>query len=204
MEEVADCANVLTLIESFEDAENFYAVTRYMNGGSLFDYITKQPSQPLQEDTAQEIIRQIATGLKGLHEKDIVHRDIKIDNILVNSSNSGEIKFYVADLGSGAKLAFEDTASFMIGTRGYVAPEILKGDDYSKEVDIFSLGCLMHALLSAKLPFWTESKREQNLRVVKEAFNTESNAHIASLSAEAKNLLASMLAKEPSQRPSVE
>lgn len=150
MDEVSDCSNILTIIESFQDAEHVYIVSRYMSCGSLFDYIIKQEDSRIDEKRAQDIIHQIATGLRNLHKRNIVHRDIKVDNILVNISARGQPKFYVADLGSGVKLdSDEETCTFMIGTRGYVAPEILRGNAYGKSVDIFSLGCLMHAILSA-------------------------------------------------------
>lgn len=89
MEEVSGCSNILSLIESFEDANNFYVVTRCMNCGSLMDYIMKQSNSPLPENQARDIIQQIATGLSGLHQRNIVHRDIKIENILVDTSVKG-------------------------------------------------------------------------------------------------------------------
>lgn len=204
MEALSDSENVLKIIESFEDDEAIYAVTRFMNAGTLFDYLVKQKTQPLTEEHTKEIIRQVATGLKCMHKKHIVHRDIKLDNILVNKSH-GECKFYLADMGSGQRLqSADDTASFLIGTRGYTAPEIVRGKSYGLGVDIFSLGCLMHALLSARLPFWEDDRAKMSKRVVREAFNTEENAHIAGLSAEAKELLSGMLAKKSSDRLTVD
>ena len=81
----------------------------------------------MTEAHARHIITQVALGLKGLHERLIVHRDIKIENILM-SDLSLNAKLRIADLGSAVKLsALTDTSTFSIGTPGYIAPEILSG-----------------------------------------------------------------------------
>lgn len=93
-------------------------------------------------------------GLQDLHQKNIVHRDIKLENILMSSlQNNFQAK--IADFGSATILPTADSkARLQIGTNGYFAPEILKAEEYGKEVDIYSLGALTYALLTAKLPFW--------------------------------------------------
>ena len=88
----------------------------------------------------------------------------------------------------------------MIGTRGYLCPEILQAKAYGLKCDIWSLGCLLYALLSARLPFWADERREMNKKVINEAFDTEENASIAALSPAAKDLLCGMLAKNPNER----
>ena len=102
-------------------------MTRFMAGGDLFNYIVKQPNQPLLEDQTKMIIRQVATGLQALHKRNIIHRDIKVDNMLVASTEL-ETEVRISDLGSAIKLQSADgTSNFQIGTPGYVAPEVLKG-----------------------------------------------------------------------------
>ena len=75
-----------------------------MQGGDLFRYITKQPDQPLPERQVKRIIKQVLSGLQSLHHRNIVHRDIKIDNILMESL-SEDAEVYIADVGSAAKLS---------------------------------------------------------------------------------------------------
>ena len=112
----SDDSNVLKLVESFENDEYFVAVTRFMNTGSLFDFIIKQKTQPLSEEQTKEVMRQVATGLRALHKRNIVHRDIKIDNVLVHTVNE-QPQFFLADMGSGAMLSSADgPATFRIGT----------------------------------------------------------------------------------------
>ena len=74
-------------------------------------------------------------------------------------SLSEDAKVYIADVGSAAKLSSpEERCSFQIGTPGYTAPEVLAGQAYSMQCDIYSVGALMHALISAQLPFWDEDR----------------------------------------------
>ena len=109
---MSGCQNVLKMYECFEDDEFYYLVTPYMTGGDLFRYITKQPDQPLQERNVKRIIKQVLVGLKGLHSRNIIHRDIKIDNILMESL-SEDAEVYIADVGSAAKLSSpEESCTF--------------------------------------------------------------------------------------------
>ena len=91
------------MLECFEDNDSYYCVTPFMAGGDLFRYITKQPDQPLLERQVKRIIKGVATGLQGLHHRNIIHRDIKIDNILMNNLTE-DAEVFIADLGSAAKL----------------------------------------------------------------------------------------------------
>ena len=96
-----------------------------------------------------------------MHDRNIVHRDIKIENILM-SDNTAKAEVRIADMGSAVKLnSAAEKLTFKIGTPGYVAPEILEGKPYSFPVDIWSLGCLMHLLIGGNLPFWTEDRNER-------------------------------------------
>ena len=149
-----NCSNVLQVIESFTTDSAYVIVTQYMQG-NLFNYVCAQPSQPLDEDLAKSIIRQVAKGLQGMHSKNIIHKDIKIENILMTDL-SRKAQARIADFGCSEKLESADsTASFRIGTPGYMAPEVLAGKQYTCAVDIYSLGALMHVLLTASLPFWS-------------------------------------------------
>lgn len=195
-----NCENLLRTLETFEDNEYYYIVTEFMQAGDLFKYICKQPDQPLDEEHAKSVIKQIATGLSVLHSKHIVHRDIKIENILVTSFSRNST-FKLADFGSATQFASaSDKADFQVGTHGYLAPEVLKGEDYNCAVDIYSLGAVLHVLLSAKLPFWDEDRSEMRRKVKQEALDLEQDPYTANLSENAKDLLRGMLAKDAAQR----
>ena len=115
------------MVDSYEDACNHYIVTKFMPAGDLLNYLQKQPVQPLTEVHAKKIIRQVLEALEDLHERRIVHRDIKVENILMSDlSESARVR--IADFGSSIKLgSAEEKTSFRIGTPGYIAPEIILG-----------------------------------------------------------------------------
>ena len=155
----SDCKNILDLIEVFEDDMAYYVVSKFMPAGDLYRYICRQPSQPLDEEHTKLIIKQVCQGVQALHKRNIIHRDIKIENILMND-NTRESNLKLADLGSATKLESADsTTTFQIGTPGYLAPEVLEGKPYSFSCDIWSIGALMTVLLSAKLPFFDEDRK---------------------------------------------
>ena len=196
-------SNILELVDSFEDAENIFLVTKLMAGGDMLNYLMKQETQPLTEMHAKIIIRQVAIGVRSLHEKNIVHRDLKIENLLM-ADMTFNTKVRIADLGSAARLASPTaTTTFKIGTPGYMAPEMLAGQAYGLPIDVFSLGCILHVSLTATPPFWEDDRKQRNERVCNEPFDPSSNQFLAGLSAPLLNLLSRMLAKDPAQRPTI-
>ena len=87
-------------------------------------------------------------AVAGLHARNILHRDIKLDNIMVSESVKG-LRVHLADLGSAVKLSSPTaTSTFMIGTPGYIAPEMLCFKPISLPYDIWSLGAIMYCLLT--------------------------------------------------------
>lgn len=138
-----------------------------------------------------------------MHELNIIHRDIKIENILTQDF-SEDTKIRIADLGSSIRLNSPDEkVNFKIGTPGYIAPEILKGEPYSFAVDVWSLGCLLHVLLCATPPFWDDERSIRNKKVCEEQLDLESNQFLCSLSDSCKSLLHLMLCKDPKKRPTI-
>ena len=159
------CRKILELHETFEDADHIFIVTAVMAGGDLLNYLIKQKSQPLSEEHVRKIVRQVAIGIEGLHKKNIIHRDIKLHNILMSDS-SENAKVRIADFGSACKLESKDgTSNFRIGTPGFIAPEVVRGQSYGLGCDIWSLGALMHSILFAECPFWDENDSKRNIKL---------------------------------------
>ena len=176
---------------------------KYMPAGDLYRYI-RLIDQPLDEDHAKLIIRQVAKGIQALHSHLIIHRDIKSENILV-TDNSRETTIKIADYGSAFKLqSANDTANLRIGTPGYTAPEVLRGKKYGLGCDIWSIGALMHFLLSCRAPFTDYDHRNYNIRALIEPLNLEADQYLTQLSDPAKDLLWCMLEKDPRYRPTIE
>ena len=141
--------NILRAIETFEDEDYYYIVCELAPAGDLFNYVCKQADQPLQETQAKMVLKQVANGLKTMHEMNIIHRDIKLENVLMMDF-SEDAMAKLADFGSSLMLRNEqDFGSKQIGTMGYFAPEILRGEHYGTKADIYSLGALLYALLTA-------------------------------------------------------
>lgn len=99
-----EVSNMVELLECFESFESFFIVTKYESGGDLCDFLIKQSVFPLPENTVRNIVWQIVSAMRGLHANNILHRDIKINNILVSES-SGSLRCCLADLGSAVKLS---------------------------------------------------------------------------------------------------
>jgi serine/threonine protein kinase len=134
----------------------------------------------------------------------IVHKDLKPDNILLNSKNRSVLDIRLADFGFASvigDMASKREEKIICGTPGYIAPETLKGHGYSLKSDIFSAGCIFYSLLTGDNLFYVEDyndtlalNRECNLRP---AFLLPS---IVALSDDCKNLLRGLLAADPSKR----
>lgn len=126
-----------------------YIFLELMNGGSMTS-IVHSKRQSLSLEFIKYSLYCVAQGLKDLHYYNILHRDIKSDNILCNSD--GEVK--VADMGLSTFLteqrAYRET---QLGTLGWLSPEIAEGVMYSKEVDVWAFGCFAHELATGEPPF---------------------------------------------------
>ena len=121
------------------------------------------------------------------------------------SDTTRDATLKLADLGSAAQLESSDSkTTFQIGTPGYLAPEVLLGQPYSFSCDVWGIGALMTVLLSAKLPFFDEDRKERKRRVCTEPLDLEACEYMANLSQPAKDLVTGMLIKDPEQRLTVE
>ncbi len=111
---------------------------------------------------------QLLLTMDFIHKKGVVHRDIKLDNILINKRDEGEYKVKIADFGMASFIQVPDSNNegagsllyMKCGTPGYVAPEILRSEGYNSKCDIFSLGSLMFNLLTGLYLFSGEDQKE--------------------------------------------
>ena len=122
-----------------------------MAGADLFDYVHAR-SFNLGEERVCEIAYQMALGIKYLHNYGIVHRDLKLENIMMTDQTEQSVPKLV-DFGLAKIIGPNEKASEPFGTLGYVAPEILEKKPYSYSCDLWSLGCIIYALLCSSLPF---------------------------------------------------
>ncbi|XP_064643227.1 protein kinase C iota type-like isoform X2 [Lineus longissimus] len=132
----------------FQTASRLFFVIEFVNGGDLMFHMQRQRRLP--EDHARFYSAEIILALNFLHERGIVYRDLKLDNVLLDSE--GHIK--LTDYGMCKEgIRPGDTTSTFCGTPNYIAPEILRGEDYGFSVDWWALGVLMFEMLAGRSPF---------------------------------------------------
>ena len=138
--------NIIKFIEIMRSTNNTYFVYEYCNGGNLLSLLEKKKF--LKEKQAIVYFKQVLEAFKVLVQKNIIHRDIKIENILLHDD-----KIKVADFGFCQKLELNSFAYKRLGSPLFMAPEILRQMPYDGRCDIYSLGCLLYNLLYGKNPY---------------------------------------------------
>ncbi len=178
----------------FEDHENIYLVLQYISGRDLAKYFKEElPSR----ETTSKILSQVIEALKYCHQNGIIHRDMKLENILINS----RMKAILTDFGLCAIQSSSDDYFYdEVGTARYTAPELLEGEGYNESVDVWGLGIVMFMLLTGKYPF-DGKKRKSIFRRIK-------NKHIDysryELGKDEIHLLKRLLCKNPRYRIQLE
>lgn len=151
--------NIVNFLEAYLKTEDdLWVVMEYMEGGSLTDIIENSPTSstdqsPLTEPQIAYIVRETCQGLKFLHDKHIIHRDIKSDNVLLDTR--GRVK--ITDFGFCAKLTDKRSKrATMVGTPYWMAPEVVKQREYDEKVDVWSLGIMSIEMLESEPPYLNE------------------------------------------------
>lgn len=137
----------------YESTNFVYMIMEYLPHGDLYKRIQSQ--KKFDEDTCAKFLRNLLEALEYLHTNDIVHRDLKLENLLMAGENNFEFK--IIDFG----LAYErsDEQNTKCGSPGYVAPEMLWNKRYDNKIDIFSAGVVLYILLTGKHPFCGRSTK---------------------------------------------
>ena len=190
--------NITKILECFESEKYYLIIMEYINGGNLFSFVKKR--RKLSEKTAKFLFRQIILGIKYIHSQNIVHRDIKLENILIDVNNNIKI----CDFGIGKILDNNNNKLYdQCGTPMYMAPEILLSNKdkgyYPFPVDLWSSGIALYIMLSGTLPFsLNNNKDKKNYLQYCIVHNQPKN--IDHISDDAKNLLNGLLEKNPKKR----
>ena len=159
--------NIVRLLDHLENNEYIFIVMEYIEGGTLRQYFKKKKFN-FSERQASNIMYQIVSGIKYLHQYGIAHRDLKPDNIMITQQNDfGIIK--IMDFGLSKILSPKEKMVDGYGSLSYVAPEVLLRTPYNKEVDIWSMGVILFNMLSGHLPFKGKKEEEVANKIV---FNT--------------------------------
>ncbi|KAI8977805.1 Pkinase-domain-containing protein [Trametes punicea] len=169
---------------------HYYMVFEYVSGGQMLDYIISHGR--LRERVARKFARQIGSALDYCHKNNVVHRDLKIENILI--SHSGNIK--IIDFGLSNLYNPADHLSTFCGSLYFAAPELLNAKVYTgPEVDVWSFGVVLYVLVCGKVPFDDQSMPALHAKIKRGLVE-----YPVWLSAECKHLLTRMLVTNPAAR----
>jgi len=140
--------NIVKLYKVYESISSVYLVLDYVNGGDLYHRIIEK--KRFSENSVKQFTQKMLHVLDYLKTNGVIHRDIKLENILLKS-NENDYDFKLIDFGLATEVAEHSTTR--CGSPGYIAPEILRQESYGIKVDIFSVGIIIYTLLSGKMPF---------------------------------------------------
>lgn len=190
--------HILDLHDIFEDEDNFYLLTDLLEGGELFDRICEMGVYT--EVIAKDIIRPILDALRHIHSKQVLHRDVKPENLLL-MNNKADALLKIADFGVAAWLPdLEKTKYPKCGTPEYLAPEMYgpRNCAYGKPVDVWALGCVLFIMLCGWHPFqMPDNLREQKKKILKGDLSELDDEDITD---DAKDIIRKMLEVNPAKR----
>ena len=188
--------NIINIYEIYEDSKKYYIMYEFLQGGELFESLTKLGK--LNECIAAFVLKQIMNAINYLHSLNIVHRDLKPENIMIIDKKQLTLK--IIDFGGGKILKPGVLEKEIVGTPYYIAPEVLKRN-YNEKCDIWSCGVILFILLGGYPPFNGKKREELFDNIINKSvkFNQENWKNI---STEAKDLIEKMLDKDFNNRPS--
>ncbi|NXD09879.1 NEK3 kinase, partial [Nothocercus nigrocapillus] len=187
--------NIVAFKESFEADGHLYIVMEYCDDGDLMQKIKHQRGKLFSEDTILHWFVQMCLGVKHIHDKRVLHRDIKSKNVFL--TQNGKVK--LGDFGSARLLAHPVSyACTYVGTPYYVPPEVWESLPYNNKSDIWSLGCILYELCTLRHPFQANSWKHLILKICKGSYNPLPSHY----SYELHYLIKQMFKRNPKNRPS--
>lgn len=191
--------NLVTLIDVVENPEEIIIIMEYASAGDLHTHLSHQPDWRLDENAARNIFKQIAKGVRHLHRCGFVHRDIKLENILLDGPTE-KPRALLADLGYGTIWRTNEVTNTPCGSLYFAAPEIVSAEPYiGPEIDIWSLGIVLYAICSGCLPFLHHNERK-TAKLIREGRYEVFDFWSKHL----KQLIAGMLRVEQSKRMTID
>jgi serine/threonine protein kinase len=159
---------IIKLVDVMEDDKNFYIVLEYLEGRDLFEFMNRNY---MNEAKAKRIMYCILRAVKYLHTFGIVHRDIKLENIMMSCRDGNKAIPKLIDFGLSKIFLSGERSSDKFGTIAYCPPEILMGKDHWSSADIWSLGICLHVILTNRVPFVSLDKKQTVKNIVEQKLN---------------------------------
>ncbi|XP_050036239.1 MAP/microtubule affinity-regulating kinase 3-like isoform X10 [Dermacentor andersoni] len=189
-----DHPNIVKLYQVIETEKTLYLVMEYASGGEVFDYLVAHGR--MKEKEARAKFRQIVSAVQYCHQKRIIHRDLKAENLLLD----GEMNIKIADFGFSNEFVPGMKLDTFCGSPPYAAPELFQGKKYDgPEVDVWSLGVILYTLVSGSLPFDGANLKELRERVLRGKYRIPFY-----MSTDCENLLKKFLVLNPAKRATLE
>uniref|UniRef100_A0A8C7M735 non-specific serine/threonine protein kinase n=1 Tax=Oncorhynchus mykiss TaxID=8022 RepID=A0A8C7M735_ONCMY len=177
-----------------ETEKTLYLVMEYASGGEVFDYLVAHGR--MKEKEARAKFRQIVSAVQYCHQKHIVHRDLKAENLLLDA----DMNIKIADFGFSNEFVMGSKLDTFCGSPPYAAPELFQGKKYDgPEVDVWSLGVILYTLVSGSLPFDGQNLKELRERVLRGKYRIPFY-----MSTDCENLLKRFLVLNPAKRGTLE
>jgi 5'-AMP-activated protein kinase, catalytic alpha subunit len=192
-------ANVVKMLLTHETDTEIYIFLQFMAGCDMHSYI--QQKQYLLEEEARKLFVQMLDGCAYIHKEGVVHRDIKLENILISHKKvNGVRKALLIDFGFAAVVPHSDYKfTDHPGSLCYASPELLAGEKYDgTKVDVYALGVTLYTMLHGVYPFYSPDQRELTMKILNDPVECASD-----VTDECADLLRMMMAKNPDERPSM-
>ncbi|XP_058035900.1 serine/threonine-protein kinase Nek5 isoform X2 [Ahaetulla prasina] len=189
--------NIVAFYDSLQEKNNLYIMMEYCDGGDLMKRINMQYGVLFDENKILGWFVQIALGLKHIHDRKILHRDIKTQNIFLSSNG---ITAKLGDFGIARMLNNTmEFASTCVGTPYYLSPEICENKPYNNKTDIWSLGCVLYELCTLKHPFEGNNLPQLIMKICRGHFIPVSVKYSSNL----RLLISQLFRTSPRDRPSI-
>uniref|UniRef100_A0A8C5HS72 MAP/microtubule affinity-regulating kinase 3 n=1 Tax=Gouania willdenowi TaxID=441366 RepID=A0A8C5HS72_GOUWI len=186
--------NIVKLFEVIETERTLYLVMEYASGGEVFDYLVAHGR--MKEKEARAKFRQIVSAVQYCHQKHIVHRDLKAENLLLDA----DMNIKIADFGFSNEFTLGNKLDTFCGSPPYAAPELFQGKKYDgPEVDVWSLGVILYTLVSGSLPFDGQNLKELREHVLRGKYRIPFY-----MSTDCENLIKRFLVLNPAKRGTLE
>ena len=204
--EKLDHRNVITLIKSFAMKKEVIMCMEFCAGGELYDFVNQRGT--VDELTARRIFEQIANGMSYVHKRGIVHRDLKLENVMFKNPPP-DLTIKILDFGISGCSQPDRAEKSNAGSLNYMPPEVITQENTEADaaIDIWALGCILYAMVMGKLPFYGNTHDEIEDAIVNSVprfrikFDFGGEIKPApTLSKEIKDLILGCLKKDPNER----
>jgi len=197
--------NIVTLYDVYGSTKYVSLVLELCQGGDVFDWL--ESSVHLDEVLVAIVLKQIIAGVSYLHRSGVVHRDLKLENLLLSAPVEGLFKKPVVKIADfGFATTIKDPDELIEGTCGslnYIAPEVLTGRMYTKQCDLWSIGVIVYAMLGGYLPFcgsYSQNSRQETYSKIQRGEFSFDDPVWEEVSTEAKSLVRGLLTLNPDDR----